>query len=82
MLYDHTGRFILTCELGEAFKGGIGVVDVVVGKLLALNLARCRDPEALAGRHVEGRLLVRIFPITKSLQLGAAGRKTITQEIT
>ena len=35
----------LRIELGDAFVGRVGVVDVVVGELLALQLARGRDAE-------------------------------------
>src|SRR5215471_14180141 len=40
-------------ELGDAFIGRVGVVDVVVGELLALNLTRGRDAKARRGRAIE-----------------------------
>ena len=39
----------LGIEFGDAFIGRVGVVDVVVGELLALHLPRGGDAEALAG---------------------------------
>ena len=40
MLDDGASRRARRIELGDAFVGRIGVVDIVVGELLALNLAR------------------------------------------
>ena len=42
-------------EFGDAFVGGVGVVDVVVGELLALHLPGGGDAGALLGRAVEAR---------------------------
>jgi hypothetical protein len=39
----------LGVELADALVGRIGVVDVVVGELLALELARGRDAGRLSG---------------------------------
>ena len=66
MLDDRTGR-ACSVELADAFDGGIGVVDVVVGKLLALDLACGRDAEAGFGEAIEGGLLMRIFAVTQLL---------------
>ncbi len=67
MLDDDDGGGV---ELGSAFDRGIGVVEVVVGKLLALCLGCGRDPGAGAGR-IEGRCLVRVFAIAQELAAGA-----------
>ena len=41
-------------EFRHAFEGGVGVVQVVVGQLLALHLPRRRDARAVRAIHVEG----------------------------
>jgi hypothetical protein len=41
-------------ELGDAFIGRVGVVDVVVGEPLALDLARGGDPKARFWCAIEG----------------------------
>ena len=55
MLDDDAGGGAARIELGDAFVGGVGVVDVVVGELLALQLPRGGDAGALLGRAVECR---------------------------
>ena len=50
-------------EFAHALKGGVGVVDIVVGELLALHLACGGDAGALFGREVKTRRLVRVFAI-------------------
>ena len=59
-------------ELGHAFVGGVGVVDVVVGELLALDLARRGDARPLAAVGIEGRLLMRVLAVAQGLH--ALGR--------
>ena len=66
-------------ELGDAFEGGVGVVEIVVGELLALHLARGGDARsAVRRRTVEGRRLVRVLAIAHGLgeraAEGAVGR--------
>ena len=61
-------------EFGHGLIGGVGVVDVVVGKLLALHLPGGRDAGALLGRAVEGCRLVRILAVAHHLGDGAAER--------
>ena len=74
MLDDGAGRGAARIELGDAFIGRVGVVDVVVGELLALHLPRGGDAEALAGRAIERRALVRVLAIAQRLdQLAAEG---------
>ena len=51
MLDDGDGGGPCRIELGDEFVGGVGVVDVVVGELLALDLAGGGDAgTGLAGR--------------------------------
>ena len=64
VLDDDAGSRALGIELGGAFVGRVGVVDVVVGELLALHLARGGDAGTLIGRAVERGLLVRVLAIT------------------
>ena len=74
MLDDHAGGGAVRIELGNAFIGRVGVVDVVVGELLALHLTGGRDAEALAGRAIECRGLVRILAVAQRFsQLAAEG---------
>ena len=68
----HRGR-TRRVELGDAFVGRIRVVEVVVRKLLALELAGRGDAGArLAGSPVEGGALVRVLAVAQPLREGAA----------
>ena len=63
MFDDHTRRRF---ELAHAFPGGVGVGDVVVAELLALQLVEGRErawhrPEVA----IEGGVLVRVFAVTQ-----------------
>ena len=49
MLDDDAGRGARRIEFGDAFVGRIGVVDVVVGQFLALQLPRGGDARPLSG---------------------------------
>ena len=61
-------------ELGDAFVGRVGVVDVVVGELLALHLPRGGDAGPLLGRAIERRALVRVLAVAQRLgELAAEG---------
>ncbi len=74
VLDDDAGRGAARIELGDAFIGRVGVVDVVVGQFLALHLPRGGNAEALAGRAIERRALVRVLAIAQRLnQLAAEG---------
>jgi hypothetical protein len=50
-------------ELGHALVSRVGIVQIVVGKLLALHLARGGDAGPLLRRSVECRLLVRVLSV-------------------
>ena len=52
-------------EFGHELIGRVGVVDVVVGQLLALDLPRGRDAGARLGGQVERRVLMRIFAVAQ-----------------
>ena len=72
VLDDHAGRGALGVELGHAFIGRVGVVDVVVRQLLSLHLPRRCDTEALAWAAIERRTLMRVLAITQGLDQFAA----------
>ena len=50
-------------ELADQLEGGVGVVDVVVGELLALQLPRRGDARPLLAGDVEAGLLVRVLAV-------------------
>src|SRR5262249_7778510 len=83
MLDDGAGRGALGIELGDAFIGGVGVIDVVVGELLALRLARRRDAGAGLAGAIEGGRLVRVLAVAQGFREpaadGAIGRRWIAQ---
>ena len=54
-------------ELGDQLEGGIGVVEVVVAELLALQLARRGDARPRLAADVERRLLMRVLAIAQEL---------------
>ena len=70
MLDDDTSRRVKTLD---AFPGRIGIGDVVVAELLALQLLGC-DKGAGGGKQVavQGGLLVRVFTVAQVLQLDKA----------
>ncbi|MPL60780.1 hypothetical protein SDC9_06342 [bioreactor metagenome] len=70
VLDDRAGRG-LGAEFGDEFKGRVGVVDVVVGQFLALQLFRRGNARAVRAVEVEGRLLVRVLAIAQGLGEGA-----------
>ena len=72
VLDDDAGRGARRVELADAFVGRVGVVDVVVGQLLALQLPRGGDAGPLVGRRVERRRLVRVLAIAQRLDQPAA----------
>ena len=65
-------RGALRIELGDAFVGRVGVVDVVVGELLALHLPRGGDAGAHVRRTIERRALVRVLAVAQRLGEPAA----------
>ena len=53
-------------ELGGKLERGIGVVEIVVAELLALDLLGLGDAaRGRADRHVERRLLVRVLAVAQ-----------------
>jgi hypothetical protein len=67
VLDDGDGGTLGRIELGDQLEGGVGVVEIVVGKLLALHLARRGDAEALLARAIEGRPLLRVLAVAQRL---------------
>ena len=67
MFDDDAGRGALRIKFADALIGGIGIVDVVVGQLLALQLPRGGDAGPLVGRTIERGRLVRVLAITQGL---------------
>ena len=72
VLDDGASRAARRIEFGDAFVSGVGVVDVVVGELLALGLARGGDAEAHDRRAIERRRLVRVLAVAQRLDQPAA----------
>src|SRR5262249_59165846 len=68
MLDDGAGGGAAGVELGDAFIGRVGVVDVVVGEVLALRLARSGDAEAGVGGAIKGGGLMRVLAIAQRLR--------------
>ena len=66
VLDDGDGR-ARRIELGDQLIGGIGVVDIVVGERLALDLAGRSDAGPLFAGEVERGLLVRVLAIAQPL---------------
>ena len=67
MFDDRHRRAVGRCEFTHQLKGRIGVVDVVVGEFLALQLLGGRHANALGAIGVEGRVLVRVLTIAQRL---------------
>ena len=66
MLYDDTGM-VLT-ELVDTFLGSISIVDVVVGKRLALNLFSSGNTAWLdTGFNIKSSVLMRVLTVTHVL---------------
>ena len=72
VLDDDASRGALRIEFGEAFIGGIGIVDVVVGELLALQLTRRGHPRRALGRAIECGRLMRVLAVAQRLDQPAA----------
>ena len=60
-----TAALVRRIELGDELVGRVGVVDVVVRQLLALDLPRRRDAGARLGGEVERGALVRILAVAQ-----------------
>ena len=54
-------------ELGHQLESGIGIVEIVIGQLLALNLCRRGDAGPGRGSGIERCLLMRVLAITQGL---------------
>ncbi|OIQ72254.1 hypothetical protein GALL_461190 [mine drainage metagenome] len=77
MLDDDAGRHI---EGLDALPGGIGVADVVVGELLALQLNKARQRAGRnAGVTIEGGVLVRILAVAQIHHLGELGVEAVRE---
>ena len=74
VLDDRDRRRARGIEFRDAFEGRVGVVDVVVGELLALDLPRRGDAGALLAGEVEARRLMRILAVAHRLRQLAAER--------
>ena len=72
MLDDDAGGRARRIELRDTFVGRIGVVDVVVGELLALHLAGGGNAGAQVRRAVERRRLVRVLAVAQRFDQAAA----------
>ncbi len=73
MLDDHAGRLI---EGLHAFPGCVGVGDVVVRQLLALNLSVAGDaPGSRIAVAIECRSLMRVFAVAQVLYFFELERK-------
>src|SRR5438067_12234656 len=70
MFDNRTGR-CRRIELRHELIGSVRIIDVVVGKLLALKLQRRGNAEALLMRRVERRLLVRVLAVPQLLAQGS-----------
>ena len=70
MLDDDAGGTV--GEFRRQLEGGVGVIEVVVAQLLALNLFGGGDAGPVFGIAIERRLLVRILAVTQGLFQGAA----------
>ena len=81
VLDDGAGRRARRIELGDAFVGRVGVVDVVVGELLALRLPRGGDAEAHVRRAIERRRLVRVLAVAQFLDQPAAEGAIVRRDV-
>ncbi len=81
MLDDRASRGALRIELGDAFIGRVGIVDIVVGQLLALHLTRGGDAEAHVGCPIERRRLMRVLAVAQFLDQPAAESAVVGRNI-
>ena len=73
-MLDDDGRRLGRAELRNAFESRIRVVEVVVGKRLALDLARGRNARAKLAGAIECGVLVRVLAIAQRFREHAAER--------
>ena len=78
MLDDGDGR---VGEFGGKFKGRIGVVQIVVGQRLALDLRRRRHADAGRATGIERRPLMRVLAIAQFLKPAAGHRHRLAEGI-
>ena len=74
MLDDGDSGRARRVEFGNELEGGVRIVDVVVGKLLALQLRSRGDAGALFAGQIEASRLVRVLAIAHDrMQMTANG---------
>ena len=81
VLDDRTRCRARRIEFGDAFVSRVGVVDVVVGELLALGLPRGRDAETGVRRAIERRRLVRVLAVAQFLDQPAAEGAIVRRDV-
>ena len=62
VLDDGAGRFA-AAEFADQFEGRVGIIDIVVGELLALQELGARHTRTGVSIDIEGRFLVRVLAI-------------------
>ena len=71
---DDGNRRGIAPELGHQLECGLGIVEIVVGQLLALVLHGRRDAQARTAAGIERRPLMRILAVAQLLAAPAAER--------
>ncbi len=74
MFHDDAGRRAPRVKLGHAFVCRVGIVDVVVRELFALELPRGGDARPLFARAIERGRLMWIFAVAQRLDEMPADR--------
>ncbi len=74
MLDDGDGGTFLGIELGDELVGRVGVVEIVIGQRLALDLHGRADAEMAFARAVESRPLMRVLAVAQHLGKPAGHR--------
>jgi len=72
VLDDGDGGRAKGIELGDKLEGRVCIADIVVRKLLALDLPRRRNAVTTLGRMVKGGGLMRILAISQACGKPAA----------
>ena len=67
MFDNHHRRSLGGIKFRDGFKGGIGIIDIVVGELFALHLLGGGHTKTLFGHVIKGGLLVGVFTIAHGL---------------
>src|SRR5262245_13418159 len=76
MLHDHASG-AARIEFRDTFESSIGIVDVVIGELLALQLLGCSHTFARFGALIEGSRLMWILTIAQALDELAAKHRIV-----